>query len=31
MSEVAKILCVDDTTVRRWIEEGVLEAIVFPR
>lgn len=28
--EVAKRLRVDDTTVRRWIKNGVLEAISLP-
>ncbi len=28
--EVAKRLRVDDTTVRRWIKIGVLEAITLP-
>lgn len=28
--EVAKRLRVDDTTVRRWIKNGVLEAITLP-
>ena len=28
--EVAKQLRVDDTTVRRWIKNGVLEAIALP-
>ena len=28
--EVAKALRVDDTTVRRWIKQGVLEAISLP-
>jgi excisionase family DNA binding protein len=30
VSEVARILRVDDTTVRRWVKLGVLEAIVLP-
>lgn len=30
VSEVAKQLRVDDTTVRRWIKSGVLEAITLP-
>ncbi|MBA2288149.1 MAG: helix-turn-helix domain-containing protein [Ktedonobacteraceae bacterium] len=30
VSEVARILRVDDTTVRRWVKQGVLEAIVLP-
>jgi excisionase family DNA binding protein len=29
--EVAKQLRVDDSTVRRWIRNGVLEAIILPR
>ncbi len=28
--EVAEQLRVDDTTVRRWIKQGALEAIVLP-
>jgi excisionase family DNA binding protein len=28
--EVAQVLRVDDTTVRRWIKTGVLEAISLP-
>ena len=28
--EVASLLRVDDTTVRRWIKNGVLEAITLP-
>jgi excisionase family DNA binding protein len=28
--EVAKELRVDDTTVRRWIKSGALEAIILP-
>jgi excisionase family DNA binding protein len=28
--EVAKRLLVDDTTVRRWIKQGTLEAVVLP-
>lgn len=28
--EVAEALRVDDTTVRRWIKNGVLEAITLP-
>ncbi len=30
VSEVAEILRVDDTTVRRWVKQGVLEAVVLP-
>jgi len=30
VSEVARILRVDNTTVRRWVKLGVLEAIVLP-
>ena len=30
VSEVAKALRVDDTTVRRWIKCGALEAIKLP-
>ena len=30
VSEVAERLRVDDTTVRRWIKNGVLDAIVLP-
>ncbi len=28
--EIAQALRVDDTTVRRWIKNGVLEAIALP-
>lgn len=28
--EVAKILKVDDTTVRRWVKQGTLEAVILP-
>jgi excisionase family DNA binding protein len=28
--EVARILRVDDTTVRRWVKQGILEAITLP-
>ncbi len=31
VSEVADILRVDDTTLRRWIRRGALEAVVLPR
>jgi excisionase family DNA binding protein len=30
VAEVARILRVDDTTVRRWVKQGVLEAVVLP-
>ena len=30
VSEVAEILRVDDTTVRRWVKQGVLDAVVLP-
>jgi excisionase family DNA binding protein len=30
VSEVAKILRVDTTTVRRWIKQGALEAVILP-
>ena len=30
IQEVARQLRVDDTTVRRWIKSGVLEAITLP-
>jgi len=30
VQEVADILRVDSTTVRRWVKQGVLEAIVLP-
>jgi excisionase family DNA binding protein len=30
VSEVARLLRVDDTTVRRWIKNGVLEAVTLP-
>lgn len=30
VSEVAEILRVDDTTVRRWVKQGVLEAVILP-
>ena len=29
VSEVAHILRVDDTTVRRWIKQGTLEAVIL--
>jgi excisionase family DNA binding protein len=28
--EVARILRVDDTTVRRWVKDGALEAVILP-
>lgn len=30
VSEVAKMLRVDDATVRRWVKNGALEAVVLP-
>lgn len=30
VSEVARILRVDNTTVRRWVKQGILEAISLP-
>lgn len=30
VAEVADILRVDDTTVRRWVKQGALEAVVLP-
>lgn len=30
VSEVADILRVDDTTVRRWIKCGAMEAVILP-
>jgi excisionase family DNA binding protein len=30
VSEVAQILRVDDTTVRRWVKQGTLEAVILP-
>lgn len=30
VSEVARVLRVDDTTVRRWVKQGTLEAVVLP-
>ncbi|GHO77034.1 hypothetical protein KSD_48050 [Ktedonobacter sp. SOSP1-85] len=30
VSEVARILRVDDATVRRWVKQGTLEAVVLP-
>ena len=30
ISEVAQVLRVDDTTVRRWVKQGALEAVVLP-
>jgi excisionase family DNA binding protein len=30
VSEVARILRVDDTTVRRWVKQRVLEAVILP-
>jgi len=30
VSEVANILRVDTTTVRRWVKQGALEAVILP-
>jgi excisionase family DNA binding protein len=30
VSEVARILRVDDTTVRRWVKQGTLEGVLLP-
>jgi excisionase family DNA binding protein len=30
VTEVAHILRVDNTTVRRWIKQGVLEGVILP-
>ncbi len=30
VGEVARILRVDNTTVRRWVKQGSLEAVVLP-
>ena len=30
VAEVANILRVDSTTVRRWVKQGVLDAVVLP-
>lgn len=30
VSEVADLLRVDDTTVRRWVKQGALDAVVLP-
>jgi excisionase family DNA binding protein len=30
VAEVARILRVDTTTVRRWVKQGSLEAVVLP-
>jgi len=30
IAEVARILRVDDTTVRRWVKLGVLAAVILP-
>ena len=31
VQDIARILRVDDVTIRRWIEAGTLEAILLPR
>lgn len=30
IEEVAHVLRVDDTTVRRWVKQGTLEAVILP-
>lgn len=30
VSEVAELLRVDDTTVRRWVKQGALEGVMLP-
>ncbi len=30
VAEVARLLRVDDTTVRRWVKQGAIAAIVLP-
>jgi excisionase family DNA binding protein len=30
VSEVARILRVDNTSVRRWIKQGILKAVILP-
>jgi excisionase family DNA binding protein len=30
VSEVARVLRVDDTTVRRWVRQGALEGVLLP-
>lgn len=30
VQEAARILRVDDTTVRRWVKRGAMEAVVLP-
>lgn len=30
VAEVARVLRVDDTTVRRWVKQGILEAVSLP-
>lgn len=30
VAEVARVLRVDDTTVRRWVKQGSLEAVILP-
>ena len=30
VSEVAEVLRVDDTTVRRWVKQGALDAVILP-
>ena len=30
VSEVARVLRVDSTTVRRWVKQGTIEAVILP-
>jgi excisionase family DNA binding protein len=30
VAEVARILRVDETTVRRWVKQGILDAVILP-
>lgn len=30
VTEVSRVLRVDDTTLRRWIKQGILKAVILP-